>query len=80
MKREAENEIDQNRGAANATAQSQVSDGQKGNWQDVNRGRRPRKVKYGKNTADLNMEGAEAATFKIFIGNTHPKSNRSNCG
>jgi hypothetical protein len=42
-------------------------------YQEVRR-RQPRKMNYGKNTANLNIEGAEAAPFEIFIGNTHPKA------
>ena len=31
-------------------------------------------MNYGKNTAELNIEGAEAAPYEVFVGNTHPKA------
>ena len=53
----------------------QGSENQEGEFQEVNnRRRQPRKMNYGKNTAEFDIEGAEAAPYEVFIGNTHPKA------
>ena len=50
------------------------NDDSNGEFQNVNRRRQPRKTNFGKNTTDLNIEGAEAAPYEVFVGNTHPKA------
>ena len=45
-----------------------------GHFQNVNRRRAPRKTNFGKNTTEVNIEGAEAAPYEVFVGNTHPKA------
>ena len=43
------------------------------NWNEA-RGRKPRKVTYGKAKVDISRSDEAVAPFEVFIANTHPKS------